>query len=115
MPTTFQDREQAFEAKFAHDEEFRFLALARRDKLFARWAASKWVLSEAAGEALVKEVLAIPNRPGHDQGLLRYMAGFLSARGIVASEADLAPALSECMGQALRQLAEAPPDPFRET
>src|ERR1700733_12890255 len=40
MPVTFYDREQAFEARFARDEEFRFLVHARRDKLFSRWAAA---------------------------------------------------------------------------
>jgi hypothetical protein len=39
--TTFEDRERAFEAKFAHDEEFRFLVTARRDKLFAQWAGQR--------------------------------------------------------------------------
>jgi hypothetical protein len=104
MPTTLQDREQAFEAKFAHDEEFRFLAVARRDKLFARWAANKVRLADEATEALVKDSLAIPNGPGHDEGLLRQIAGFLSARGAAVSEADLAAALADWMQQALRQL-----------
>lgn len=109
MPTTLHDREQAFETKFAHDEEFRFLAVARRDKLFARWAANKLLLSDAAADALVKEVLAVPNGPRHDQALLRYVAGFLSARDAGASEEALSAALAECMQQALRQLTETPP------
>ena len=45
---TFEDRERAFEAKFAHDEEFRFLVTARRDKLFAQWAAARCRLSGPA-------------------------------------------------------------------
>jgi hypothetical protein len=109
MPTTFQDREQAFEAKFAHDEEIRFLANARQEKLFARWAANKVRLADEATEALVKDILAIPNGPGHAEALLRHIAGFLSARGARVSEADLATALADCMQQALRQLTETPP------
>ena len=66
MPTTFLDREQAFEAKFAHDEELRFLALARRDKLFGRWAATTLKSSKEEGDALVKTVLTIADGPGHD-------------------------------------------------
>jgi len=109
MPTTFQDREQAFEAKFAHDEEFRFLAYARRDKLFAHWAANRLQLSEVATEALVKEVLAIPNRTAHDRAVLDHIVGALLAHGIRISEADLAKTLSACMQDAIQQLGEAPP------
>lgn len=110
MPTDFHDREQAFEAKFAHDEEFRFLTLARRDKLFARWTSNKLRLSDAAAEVLVKDVLSIPNGPAHDQALLWHIEGFLSARGAGTSEADLSAALAGCMQQALQQLTEKPPD-----
>jgi hypothetical protein len=39
MATMFHERDRAFEAKFAHDEEFRFRVAARRDRLFAQWAA----------------------------------------------------------------------------
>jgi hypothetical protein len=110
MPTGFQDRERAYEAKFAHDQAFRFRTIARRDKLFARWAAIRMGLSEEAADALVKDVLTIPDKRGHDEALLDHIAAILSARGAVASEEGLAAALSECMKQALRQLAEAGPD-----
>jgi hypothetical protein len=110
MPTTFHDREQGFEAKFAHDEEFYFLATARRDKLFARWAASKLRLSDEATEVLLKAVLGIPNGSRHDQAVLQHVAGLLSTHGIGASEGDLSAALSGCMQQALQQLTMTPPD-----
>lgn len=97
MPTTFHDREQAFEAKFAHDEGFRFLAVARRDKLFARWAATKMRLTEESTETLVKEVLAIPNGPGHDEALLQPIAGFLSRHTARVSEGALSAAPGACI------------------
>jgi hypothetical protein len=103
MPTAFHDREQAFEAKFAHDEEFRFLALARRDKLFARWAATTLGLSGDDSEALVKAVLAIPSGPGHDQAVLQHFASILVGHKGV-SEARLAAELENCMKQARAQL-----------
>jgi hypothetical protein len=109
MPVTFQDREQGFEAKFAHDEELRFLAVARRDKLFARWAANKMRLAEDATDALVKDVLAIPDGSAHDKAVLRHIEKVLSELGAVVSEAGLAAALADCMWQALRQLTETPP------
>jgi hypothetical protein len=107
MPTSFQDRERAFEAKFAHDEAFRFRALARRDKLFARWAAMKLQLTDEAADGLVTGVLSIPDKPGHDKLLVRQIQGLLSAHGDEASEADLLAALDGCMHEALRQLGES--------
>jgi hypothetical protein len=110
MATTLHDREQAFEAKFARDEAFRFRAVARRDKLFARWAAARLLLSGDATEALVKAVLAIPNRPEHDQVLLRHIEVLMAPGGVGASEQELSAALTACMQQAVRQLIETSPD-----
>lgn len=109
MPTTFHDREQAFEAKFAHDEEFRFLVVARTDKLFAQWAASRLKLSDAEAAALVKEVLHLANGPGHDRALLDHIGGVLSARDAPVSEGDLSAALNTCRQQTIQQFSEAPP------
>jgi hypothetical protein len=109
MPTTFLDRERAFEAKFAHGEEFRFLALARRHKLFGRWAATTLKLSKEEGDALVKTVLAITDGPGHDLALLEYIAGLRSARG-PGFEGSLPEVLGRCMQDARAQLVERPPE-----
>ena len=107
MPTTLQDREQGFEAKFAHDEEVRFLTRARRDKLFAHWAATELGLSEADTDVLVKAVIAIPDGPGHEQALLRAIGDRLRGRA-AGSDASLAAALARCMEQATER--EATPD-----
>jgi hypothetical protein len=107
MPVTFHDREQAFEAKFAHDEEFRFLVLARRDKLFARWAAATLKLSGEAAEALVKTVLAVPDGRGHDQAVIEQVAGLLSAHGL-GRGTDLPAVLERCMQDAHTQMIEHP-------
>jgi hypothetical protein len=109
VPTTFHDREQAFEAKFAHDEEFRFLVVARRDKLFAHWAAGRMNLPEAAAETLVKDVLHIANGPGHDRALLDHIAGRLTGHNATVSEGELSAALNTCRQQAFQQLSETPP------
>jgi hypothetical protein len=107
MPTTFYDREQAFEAKFAHDEEFRFLALARRDKLFARWAAATLGLSGEEAESAVKAVLAIPDGRGHDKALLDHIAKLFSVAGR-GFEGTLSEVLERCMQDARTQLIERP-------
>ena len=64
MATMFPERERAFEAKFAHDEELRFLVGARRDRLFAEWAAEMLGLSREEGDALVKAYTGFPTGRG---------------------------------------------------
>jgi hypothetical protein len=107
MPITFRDREQAFEAKFAHDEELRFIALARRDKMFARRIADRLSLTTAVTEHLTGEVLAVRNGPGHDRAVLDRVAAFLSTHGFTVPEAELQDALDGCLRQAMRDLSQA--------
>ena len=57
MTTTFDKREEGFEKKFAHDEELKFKATSRRNKLFGLWAAEKLGLSGADADAYAKEVV----------------------------------------------------------
>jgi hypothetical protein len=109
MPTTLHDREQAFEAKFVHDEEFRFLVGARRDKLFARWAAARLGLSDNARDELVNGVLTIRDGPGHEQAVLKVIADRLAAGGAETPESELSEALQLCGQQARQQLIESHP------
>jgi hypothetical protein len=55
--TTFDKREEGFEKQFAHDEELKFKAIARRNKLFGLWAAQKLGLAGDDAEAYGKEVV----------------------------------------------------------
>jgi hypothetical protein len=103
------DRENAFEAKFAHDEEFRFLVDARRDKLFAHWAAATAGITGAAEDSLVSDVLGIANGPDHDAAVARHIRGVLAGRGIDVADADLVEALDRCSKQAFAQLSADPP------
>jgi hypothetical protein len=90
MATTFNDREHAFEAKFALDEERKFRALARRDKLFARWAAARLGLAGGAWDGFVHDMLAVQGFPKHDTALLRFVTERFSAAGIHDSGAETA-------------------------
>jgi hypothetical protein len=56
--TTFDRRKEAFETKFAQDEELHFRAVARRNRLLGLWAAAKLGLSGAKAEAYAEEVMA---------------------------------------------------------
>lgn len=109
MTNALEDRERAFEAKFARDHEFRFLVLARRDKLFARWAAERLGLDAERTEALVSDTLAVPDGPGHDPALLRFMIGRLAEHGSQVPEGELAVELGRCAETAREQLTAAPP------
>jgi hypothetical protein len=109
MPTTFDDREKAFEAKFAHDEELKFLALARRDKLFALWAVRRLRLAAAAREQLIHDLLSVQGFPKHDAALLRCVTAAFAAAG---TDPDEAPAMLNRLGkEALEQVSHggAPP------
>lgn len=75
--TTFDDRETAFEAKFAHDEEMQFKAEARRNKLLGLWAADLLGLSGDEADAYAKTVVAADfEEPGHED-VVRKVAGDL--------------------------------------
>ena len=107
--TTFQEREQAFEAKFAHDEEFRFLVTARRDKLFAQWAADRLQLDGAARAALTTSVLALRDGRGHDDALRSHVARVLTDAGHTIPAPELDAALNECAARAQQQLLDGMP------
>ncbi|MEY9184845.1 hypothetical protein ABIG06_006395 [Bradyrhizobium sp. USDA 326] len=100
--TTFDKREQGFEAKFAHDEEFMFKATARSNKLLGLWAASQLGLSGDAGAsyatALVTDHLA--SRTMDD--VVGKVAGDLADKGVPREQ--VAQKLQECLHQALAQL-----------
>ena len=78
--TTFDDREHAFEAKFAHDAEMQFKAEARRNKLVALWAAGLMGKSDADAQAYVAEVIAADFEEAGIEDVVRKVAGDLGAK-----------------------------------
>ncbi len=103
MSGPLHEREKGYEAKFAHDEEVRFLIRARRDKLFARWAAAELRLSEAETEAVVQAVLAIKDGPMHERALKDHVGQLLRGRPQGSDDA-LSAALDRCQQDARAQL-----------
>jgi len=79
--TTFDDREQAFERKFAHDEEMRFKAEARRDKLLGLWAAGLMGLSGAEAEDYARAVVVEDLKEAGDDDVYRKVKADLEAKG----------------------------------
>ncbi len=84
--TTFDEREKNFEKQFAHDEELKFKAIARRNKLLGLWAAGVLGKSGADADAYAKEVvLADFEEPGHDD-VVRKLLADLSAKGVTEDQ-----------------------------
>lgn len=105
--TTFDDRERAFEAKFAQDEEMQFRILARRNKLLGIWAARLMGLSEAEADAYSKDVIRAEFEDGGDEDVVRKLLGDLTSAGVECDETRIREALAHKSVEARRQLMEA--------
>ena len=100
----FNEREKAFEAKFKLDEELRFKATARRNRLLGVWAAEKMGLSESEGEAYAKEVVKSDfAEPGDDDVLQKVLAD-LQGKGVEMSDRLLRKHMDELMEVAVEQV-----------
>jgi len=102
--TTFDKREEGFEKKFAHDEELRFKANARRNKMLGLWAAGKLGLSGDSAETYAKEVVASDFEEAGDHDVFRKVRKGFDAKGIAASDEDIRQIMNELMAQAVAQL-----------
>ena len=102
--TMFDQRERAFENLFAHDEELRFLALARRNHLFACWAAEHLELRASEFRAYVRSFVDGVVRPQSEEALIaRVRADFLAER-VETSDERIRAALVLASSQAARQV-----------
>jgi hypothetical protein len=102
--TTFDKREEGFEKKFALDEEQRFKAVARRNRLLGLWVASKLGMSGEAANAYAREVVAAEFGEGGDADVVRKVMGNLEAKAIAITEAQIHSQMSELMAQAIAQV-----------
>ena len=102
--TTFDKREEAFEKKFALDEEQKFKALARRNRLLGLWVASKLGMSGDAANAYARDVVAAEFGEGGDADVVRKLIGDLEAKDIAITEAQIDAQMSELMAQAIAQV-----------
>jgi hypothetical protein len=95
------DRRDAFEKKFAHDEELRFKATARRNKALGHWAAAKLGKLGEEADAYAKSVVMADFEEAGDGDVLRKVAGDL---GTAASEAEIRTKMIELMEQAIAEI-----------
>ncbi len=102
--TTFDKREEGFEKKFALDEEQKFKAGARRNKLLGLWVASQLGMSGDAANAYAKEVIAAEFEEAGDADVVRKVLGDLTAKGVAITEPQLRVKMDELMAQAIVQV-----------
>jgi hypothetical protein len=102
--TTFDDRKDAFEKKFAHDEELRFRATARRNKLLGLWAAQKLGKSGADADAYAKSVVMADFQEAGDDDVLRKVRTDLEANGATQGEAELRQVMLDLMERAIDEV-----------
>lgn len=104
--TTFDDRERAFEAKFAHDEDMKFRLIARRNRLLGEWAARLMKLSPAETDAYAKDVVRADFEEAGDEDVIRKVLGDLTAASVDTDEAQIREQLDHKTAEAKRQLME---------
>ena len=105
--TTFDDRQRAFEAKFAHDEDMKFRIIARRNRLLGQWAARQMGLSEAETESYAKDVVRSDFEEAGEHDVIRKVLGDLTAAGIECDETMVTEALRNKEIEARRQIIES--------
>lgn len=100
----FDKREEGFEKKFALDEELRFKAMARRNKMLGLWAAEKLGLASGEADAYAKTVvMADFDEPG-DEDVYRKVRADFDAKGAKISDEDIRRAMNDLLAKAIEEI-----------
>ena len=102
--TTFDKREEGFEKKFALDEELKFKADARRNKLLGLWAAEKLGLSGDAANAYAKEVVAADFEEAGDHDVFKKIRKDIDAKGVTLPDQEIRATMDSLLAQAIVQI-----------
>ena len=102
--TTFDKREEGFEKKFAHDEELRFKATARRNRLLGQWAAEKLGLTGDAAAAYAKEVVMADFEEAGDDDVFRKVRKDLDDKGVTQSDHQIRRTMDELLEKAIAEI-----------
>ena len=102
--STFDKRQEGFESKFAHVEELRFKAEARRNKMLGHWAAAKLGLSGDEADAYAKSVMLADFEEPGDEDVYRKVKGDFEAKNVDVSEHRLRREMAELMDKAIQEL-----------
>jgi hypothetical protein len=102
--TTFDKREEGFEKQFAVDEELKFKATARRNKLLGLWAAEKLGLSGAEAEAYANSVVEADFEEPGDHDVFRKIRRDFDAKGVADSDHQIRRTMDELMAKAVQSI-----------
>ncbi|MBN8831203.1 MAG: DUF1476 domain-containing protein [Sphingomonadales bacterium] len=104
--SSFDDREKAFETKFAKDQELAFRVTARRNRLVGEWAAALMGLTKEETDAYAKAVVQADFEEAGDEDVIRKLLGDLVSAGVDMDESRIRAALSDKMAEARRQFMQ---------
>lgn len=102
--TTFDEREKAYEKKFAHDQDLRFKAESRRNKALAEWAAEKLGITGAALEDYIKAVRKADLAEKGDDDVLRKVKQDFADKGVAIEDAEIRAKLGEFLAKAVADI-----------
>jgi hypothetical protein len=105
--SSMKDREEGFEKKFAHDEELKFKATARRNKLLGVWAAEKLGKSGSDADAYAKEVVIADFEEAGDDDVFRKVRADFDKAGVALSDHQIRHAMSDLMATAIDQITNS--------
>ena len=102
--TTFDKREEGFEKQFAHDEELKFKATSRRNKLLGLWAAEKLGRKGPDAETYAKEVVMADFEEAGDHDVFRKVRKDFDATGVAATDEEIRTVMVQLMAKAVEQI-----------
>ncbi len=102
--TNFEDREKGFERKFAHDEELKFRATARRNRLLGLWAAELMGVTGEAAQDYAREVIKADLIEPGEEDLFRKIRADFDAKGVSQSDHQIRRKMADLMGVAVSQI-----------
>ena len=105
--TSMMDRQEGFERKCALDEEQRFRAVSRRNRLFGAWAAGKLGKEGADLDAYVKDVIKADFEEAGDEDVIRKVGNDFANAKVAVSEAEIRAAMEDAMATAVEQIANS--------
>ena len=102
--TTFEERQKGFERKFALDEELKFKATARRNRLLGLWAAGEMGIAGDAAQTYAREVVKADLAEPGEEDVFRKIRADFDAKGVNQSDHQIRRMMAEMMGQAVAQI-----------
>ena len=100
----FEEREKGFERKFAHDEELKFRATARRNRLLGLWAAEQMGLTGDDALAYAREVVKADLAEPGEEDVFRKIRADFDAKGVGQSDHQIRRKMAEMIGEAVGQI-----------